>query len=410
MNITPDSKAYTILLAGIAALPPLCIDMNLPAIPSIESAFGVAPGRGALTFSLFLLGFSLSPIIGGPLADRYGRKPTLTVSLLAATLAAFACMLDGSFHFLLASRLVQGIAAGVCILIPLAIIRDTLSGAEARSRLSGIMLIVGVAPLLAPVIGGSVLAVSGWRAIYGIQGGLGAVLLFFVATGVSETLPQDRRRPFNMNQLVSGYKSILTDRNFLSLALPIAFGFGCMFSYIAGSPGFLVGKMHLSEQTYSIVFAGTSFGLMLGSMVSRIMSRWEIHPRPIISAGLALMIATAGTILLLIWKGEPSLLVLLPLLLLNMLCFGMMQPNAMSEAVNPWQKMAGTASGAVNSLQMLVGAGASALVTALAGIIDPGLTMGIAMFCSVVLAGVLYWGLRPGSRELRFEQNENSAS
>ncbi len=369
--------------------------MNLPAIPSIESAFHVASGQGALTFSLFLLGFSIAPIVGGPLSDRYGRRPTLMISLLAASLAAFACMLNASFHFLLFARLVQGTAAGVCILIPLAIIRDTLSGTAARRKLSGIMFVVGVAPLVAPIIGGGVLALFGWRAIYGIQGGLGVILLLCVIPGISETLSPELRLPFNPRQLASGYKALFTDRGFLSLSLPLAFGFGCMFSYIAGSPGLLVGEMKLSEQTYSVVFACTSFGLMLGSMVSGVLGRREVHSRPIIAVSLLVMSVSVCVIAGITWEGHTSLMMLLPLLLLVMLCFGMMQPNAMSEAVTPWERMAGTASGAVNALQMLVGAGASALVTGLAGVLDSGQTMSVAMGCSALLATALYWVLRP---------------
>jgi DHA1 family bicyclomycin/chloramphenicol resistance-like MFS transporter len=405
MSIKPESLMYTILLAGISALPPLSIDMNLPAIPTIESAFAVPSGQGALTFGLFLLGFSISPIIGGPLADRYGRKPTLLVSLFVMSLAAFGCMLDESFHFLLFSRLIQGISAGICILVPLAIIRDTLSGTAARRKLSGIMFIVGVAPLMAPVLGGWILALSGWRAIYGVQGGLGAILFVLVLFGVAETLPSDRIMPLNPRQLAASYKALLLDREFLSLTLPLAFGFGCVFSYIAGSPGFLVGEMHLSEQTYSFVFASTSFGLMLGSMISGILGRREVHARPIISGAFGIMTIAVCAVAALTYEGNPTLGVLLPLLLLVMLCFGLIQPNAMSEAVSPWEYMAGTASGAVNAVQMLVGAGASALVTALGRVLEPGLTMSAAMLCSVLLAGGFYWGLRP--RRAATHQTEN---
>lgn len=395
MSLRTDSFLFTLLIAGLSTLPPLCIDMNLPAIPALESAFQVAQGQGALTFSLFLLGFSIAPIMGGPLADRYGRRPTLLISLLFVSLAAFACMLKASFHFLLLARLIQGTAAGVCILIPLAVIRDTLSGSAARRKLSGIMLIGGLAPLLAPIIGSVVLTLLGWRAIYGMQGALGVVLLVAVFFGLPETLPAERRIPLNPRQLATGYKTIFTDRDFCGIAFPQAFGFGCLFSYIAGSPGFLVEELHLSEQMYSLVFAGTSAGLVVGSMISGFLGRREVHARPIIAADLAGMVLAVCCILFFTWGNGTSLPQLFPLLLAVMVCFGMMLPNTMSEAVSNWESMAGTASGAINSLQMFVGAGASALVSGLAGALPPGQTMSLSMACSIFLAAGIYWGLRP---------------
>lgn len=405
MSLKTDNFSFTLLIAGLSTLPPLCIDMNLPAIPALEAAFQVAQGQGALTFSLFLLGFSIAPVMGGPLADRYGRRPTLLASLLFVSLSAFACMLKASFHFLLFARLVQGIAAGVCILIPLAVVRDTLSGSAARRKLSAIMLIGGLAPLLAPILGGIILTLFGWRSIYGVQGGLGVVLLVAVLLELPETLPADRRLPLNVRRLGTGYKTIFTDKGFLGIALPQAFGFGCLFSYIAGSPGFLVEELHLSEQVYSLVFAGTSAGLVMGSMISGFLGRREVHARPIIAVSLAVMTLAVGSILLITWEGGTSLTLLLPLLLLVMICFGTMIPNTMSEAVSSWESMAGTASGAVNSIQMLVGAGASALVTVLGNVLEPGMTMSASMFCSVLLAGGFYWGLRP--RRAATHQPEN---
>ncbi|MFW5490527.1 MAG: multidrug effflux MFS transporter [Desulfovibrio sp.] len=396
MSLRTDSFLFTLLIAGLSTLPPLCIDMNLPAIPALESAFQVAQGQGALTFSLFLLGFSIAPIMGGPLADRYGRRPTLLISLLFVSLAAFACMLKASFHFLLLARLIQGTAAGVCILIPLAVIRDTLSGSAARRKLSGIMLIGGLAPLLAPIIGSVVLTLLGWRAIYGMQGALGVILLVAVFFGLPETLSVERRIPLNPRQLATGYKTIFTDRDFCGLAFPQAFGFGCLFSYIAGSPGFLVEELHLSEKMYSLVFAGTSAGLVVGSMISGFLGRREVHARPIIAADLVGMVLAVCCILFFTWgNGTTSLPQLFPLLLAVMVCFGMMLPNTMSEAVSNWESMAGTASGAINSLQMFVGAGASALVSGLAGVLPPGQTMSLSMACSIFLAAGIYWGLRP---------------
>ncbi|EGB14435.1 drug resistance transporter, Bcr/CflA subfamily [Pseudodesulfovibrio mercurii] len=382
--------AHLAILAGISTLPPLSIDMNLPAIPDIEATFGVARGQGSLTLSLFLLGFACAPLLGGPLSDRFGRKPVLMTALLLDTLAAFACTVHGSFHFLLLSRLIQGIASGVCILAPLAILRDTMTGPEARKQFSAIMFVGGVAPLAAPLLGGLILLYTGWSAIYAVQGLLGLSLFVLVALLVPESLPPDRRNTVGAAKLLGGYATIFRSPQFLGYALPQALGFGCLFSYIAGSPAFVLGEMHLSEQAYSLVFALTSFGVMVGAFLSGLVGRREIRVDRILAVSLGVMTLAAGSVFVLTWYHAPELPLLLPPLFLVMACFGVLQPNAMSEAVAPWGHMAGTASGAINSLQMLTGAGASALAPLLNTVWAPGKAMGLAMLCAALLASGLY--------------------
>ncbi|MGE4420734.1 MAG: multidrug effflux MFS transporter [Pseudodesulfovibrio sp.] len=382
--------AHLAILAGISTLPPLSIDMNLPAIPDIEAAFGVAQGQGSLTLSLFLLGFAVAPLLGGPLSDRFGRKPVLLAALMLNTLAALACTLHGSFHFLLFSRLVQGIASGVCILAPLAILRDTLTGAEARKQFSAIMFVGGVAPLVAPILGGLVLLYTGWAAIYGVQGGLGLALFILVLMRVPESLPPEKRNTTSAGKLFAGYAAIFRSPHFLGLALPQALAFACIFSYIAGSPGFMLGELGLSEQAYSLIFALTSFGVMVGAFASGLLGRREIRVGRILGFALTLMTLAAASVFLLTWSRAGGLAVLLPLLFLVMTCFGIIQPNAMSEAVAPWGHMAGTASGAVNSLQMLAGAGASALAPLLNTVWEPGKAMGLSILCAALLSAGIY--------------------
>lgn len=382
--------AHLAILAGISTLPPLSIDMNLPAIPDIEASFGVAQGQGSLTLSLFLLGFAVAPLLGGPLSDRFGRKPVLLVALMLNTLSALACTLHGSFHFLLLSRLVQGIASGVCILAPLAILRDTLTGAEARKQFSAIMFVGGVAPLVAPILGGLVLLYTGWAAIYGVQGGLGLALFILVLLRVPESLPPEKRNATSAGKLFGGYAAIFRSPHFLGLALPQALAFACIFSYIAGSPGFMLGELGLSEQAYSLIFALTSFGVMVGAFASGLLGRREVRVGRILGFALTLLTVAAASVFLLTWSRAGGLAVLLPLLFLVMTSFGIIQPNAMSEAVAPWGHMAGTASGAVNSLQMLAGAGASALAPLLNTLWTPGKAMGLSILCAALLSAGTY--------------------
>ncbi len=405
MTFKQNSMTYMVILAGISMLPPLCIDMNLPAIPDIESAFSIAQGQGSLTLSLFLLGFSVAPIIGGPLSDRFGRRPTVLTALMLNTIAAMCCTLEFSFNFLLFSRLVQGLASGVCVLAPLAILRDIYSGAGARTKLSIIMLVGGVAPLIAPIFGGGILIFAGWRSIYGLQGLLSLILFILIAIGVRETLPKDRRNSIHVGNIARGYRTLFSDPHFLGFALPQALGFGCIFSYIAGSPALMLGEMHLSEQSYSLIFAFTSFGIMVGSTTSGVLGRKEISVRRIISTSLSLMALSVMAIFVLTWTHNDSLLMLLPFLFLVMTCFGTAQPNAMSEAVAPWGHMAGAASGAMNSLQMFMGAIASAVAPILTQIWSPGEAMSLSMLCAALLALGTYFVMGQKSKKRAAQAN-----
>ncbi|SHL05789.1 MFS transporter, DHA1 family, bicyclomycin/chloramphenicol resistance protein [Desulfatibacillum alkenivorans DSM 16219] len=403
--IKPQSLLYTGMLAGLASLPPLSIDMNLPAIPAIEASLGVASGQGALTFSLFLLGFAIAPIVGGPVADRFGRRPTLLLSLLFTSIAAFSCMIAPSFRTLLIFRLIQGIASGICILLPLAIVRDTLSESEAPKLLSRIMLVVAVAPLIAPIIGAWVLSWSDWRTIHAVQGGLSTLLLLLTAMGFEETLEEDRRTPLSMRQIGSAYAEIATSKTFLGFSFLMAFTFGCMFSYISGSPGLLQVQLGLSENLYSLVFAFTSFGIMCGSYISYRLGKRDVPARSIINRGLACMVVAVAAALVLVLNGFVHLETMAPALFLIMMCAGTIQPNCMAEAVAPLPHIAGTASGALNSLQMFIGSAASACVTFLTGYFTPALAMMISMACSIALAFAVYHGLRTGRAPGKLEMN-----
>lgn len=395
MVFKQNSRLYTGILAGISALPPLCIDMNLPAIPDIERAFGAAQGQGSLTLSLFLLGFSVAPIIGGPLTDRFGRRSSLLAALLLLTLAALACVLAPSLHLLLAARLAQGVGCGVCVLVPLAILRDTQTGEAARRKLSVIMLVGGVAPLAAPILGGGILLFSGWRVIYAAQAVLGLALLCLVFLGVAETLAPANRSTINPRTIAANYRTIFGSRRFLAPALTQALCFGCMFSYISGSPSFMLGELGLSEQRYSLAFACTSVGVMAGAGLSGVLGHWEVPSRRIISLGLGGMCAVSLAVFALVWLGVTGCAVLIPALFFLMMSFGVIPPNSMNEAVAPFPRAAGAASGAINSLQMLVGALASALVPLLAKSLAPGQAMAASMLGAIALAACSWLSLRP---------------
>lgn len=283
MALRRDSFAFTAFLGALTALPPLSIDMGLPGLPAIEATFADAAGRGPLTLSLFLVGFAISPLICGPLADRFGRRAILLDGLLLFSLAAAACAFAPSFTVLLVCRMLQGLAAGACAILPFAIVRDVFEHAVARHQLSRIAAVLGIAPIIAPVLGGWVMTVSDWRMIYTVQAGTGLLLLVVAIATLEESQPVAMRRSLNPARLVESYRHVLTDRTFLGYALLYACAFAGMFSFISGAPSVLIGSLGLSTTTFALLFGLSSCGVLVGSLISGRLGQRHVASRKIIA-------------------------------------------------------------------------------------------------------------------------------
>jgi DHA1 family bicyclomycin/chloramphenicol resistance-like MFS transporter len=393
-----DHLAFTAFLGALTALPPLSIDMGLPGLPAIEATFADAAGRGPLTLSLFLAGFAISPLICGPLADRFGRRAILLDGLLLFSIAAGACALAPSFTVLLVCRMLQGLAAGACAILPFAIVRDLFEHATARHRLSQIAAVLGIAPMIAPVLGGWVLTVSGWRMIYAAQAATGVILLIVAIIGLTESQPVENRRSLNPAKLIESYRHVLTDRAFLGYALLYAFAFACMFGFISGAPSVLIGSLGLSTTAFSLLFGLTSCGVLIASLVSGKLSQRHVASRSIVVWGLALMIASAVAALALVPAGAVSPWTLMPLMALTLFGFGVIAPSTNHEALQNLPHVAGAASGMMRCLQMTMGAFASAMIAVFEPLGHPALVMTGLMAVMALAAGAIYlWLLPPGS-------------
>ncbi|SME88379.1 MFS transporter, DHA1 family, bicyclomycin/chloramphenicol resistance protein [Tistlia consotensis] len=390
MALKTSSVGYTAFLASLSALPPISIDMNLPAVPGIEASFGEPSGQGALTLSLFVAGFLISPLIGGPLADRFGRRPSLLGALSAFALASLVCAAAPSFLTLLLGRFLQGTAAGMGVVLPLAIVRDVFEGATARQRLSQVTAMIGVAPLIAPALGSLVLSVADWRAIYLAQGAWGAVMALVVGLLFAETLPRERRQPLHAARLVRNYATVLGTREFLGYALCFAFGFAALFAYVSGSPTLLLEDLGISKFWFSAIFALTSAGLIMGSLLSARLSRLEMPAGRLVAfclAGTGLCIGAAFAAALAGWVRVATII---PCVFGMIFAFGLSAPSMNHAAIHPLPHMAGAASGVIRSLQMLMGAAASALLTALIGPFSSAVAMTGTMALSILLAIAAY--------------------
>ncbi|MEH2067374.1 MAG: multidrug effflux MFS transporter [Nostoc sp.] len=362
MRIKPKSLGFTILLGALSALPPLSIDMGLPAFPTISRALLTSPGAVGLTLSLFMLGFAIAQLGFGPLSDCYGRKPVLLAGCGIFTLAGAICAAAPSITTLIAWRLVQGAGAGAGMVITLAIVRDLFDGPQARAQLSYVNLVMSVAPMIAPTIGGWVLAIASWRAIYGLLAVGGLLLLLAVGFGLSESLAQYDVNAIKPRRLINNYGKILSNPICFGYALVNAMNFGCMFAYVAGSPLVMLNVFGVSTTVYGWLFASTAFGIVVGSFLNGRWSMQGVPPSRLLSISLIVAVVSTVALVVISISSAAHVATLMPLLVLNTFCRGIISPNAIHGAIQPVPESAGVAAAVIGFLQMLGGSLASGLV------------------------------------------------
>ena len=248
--MAPPSRAVllVIMLGGLTAFGPLSIDMYLPALPSMARDFASPTSQVQLTLAACLAGLALGQLLAGPVSDTLGRRVTLLVGLAAYAVASLMCIFAPSMYALVVLRLVQGLAGAVGIVIARAIVRDLHSGVAAARLFSTLMIVSGLAPILAPLVGGQLLLVTSWRGVFFTLAIISLVLLFVVTLNLPETLPSHRRRDGGLRETFITFWQLATDRIFIGYALACGLGFGAMFAYISGSPFVLQNIYGISPQ------------------------------------------------------------------------------------------------------------------------------------------------------------------
>lgn len=258
-------------------LGPFSIDTMFPAYSQMEAQLGADSLAIQQTLSVYLISFALMSLLHGPLSDALGRKPILLGGLGVFGLASVACANASSIEWLLVFRALQGLSAGVGMIIGRAVIRDRYQDADAQKLLSMVTMVFAVAPALAPVTGGWILQWSNWRGIFYFLAILAAALLVMVVLGLKETHPKSARTPFNIPALTKSYSAILKDLPFLRLALVGSFNFSSIFIYIAAAPVVIRDFLGMGEQDFIWLFAPVILGMLLGSVIStRLAGRFDM--------------------------------------------------------------------------------------------------------------------------------------
>ncbi len=349
-----------LILGALSAFAPLSIDMYLPALPALGRGFGVSAAQVQLTLSACLLGLALGQLVAGPLSDALGRRRPLLVGVAAYTVASLLCVLAPSVGALVAVRFVQGLAGAAGIVIARAVVRDRYAGVAAARYFSLLMLVNGLAPILAPIIGGQLLRVTSWRGVFVVLAAIGALLLLATASGLDETLAPADRHTGGLPATLSTFRRLLADRFFVGYALSSGLSFAAMFAYIAGSPFVLQDIYGLSPQLFSLVFGVNALGIMAASQINgQLVGRVPL-PR-LLAMGLT-GTALGGIAVLAAVLGHVGLIGVTPALFVVVSSQGIVLPNATSLALSGHPSTAGSASALLGVLQYVIGAAAAPLV------------------------------------------------
>ncbi|AKU20587.1 multidrug effflux MFS transporter [Massilia sp. MB5] len=255
----------TLLLAGLTMVGPLAIDTYLPSFPAIAQTFDASPIAIQQTLSLFLFTFAFMMLFYGTLSDSFGRRPVILVSLVLYIVASVGGAIAGSLGFLLACRVLQGLASGAGSVIGRAIVQDRFTGAEAQKMLSNIMMFFGLAPAIAPILGGWLQVSFGWRSIFWFLAAFGVVMFIAVYRWLPESLAVKDRHPLHLGTIAGNYWKVLRNRKFLMLAVALGLAFGGFALYIGSAAYFIMTILHLPETAFAWLFIPLISGMVIGS-------------------------------------------------------------------------------------------------------------------------------------------------
>ncbi|GIL40051.1 Bcr/CflA family multidrug efflux MFS transporter [Roseiterribacter gracilis] len=391
----PVSRLSLLLTLGaLTAAAPLSVDMYLPSLPTLTQVFGVDAARAQLTLASFFIGFAGGQSIYGPLADRFGRKRPLMAGLLLFALASVGCALAPTIGVLIALRLVQAIGACAGGVISRAMVRDLFPPAEAANLFSSLMLVMGVAPLLAPLLGGWLLDLFGWASIFWLLAILGGAACIATFALLPETHQPDPSRPFALGSALRVYARLLSDRYFLAYALAGGLSMAGMFAYIAGVPFVLIDIYHVPPQQFGLFFAVNVIALIGAAQFNRLALK-RLSQQQVIRRALFVQLLAGLTLFALGSTGTFGLYGIVVPLFVFAGSIGFVTPNSTTMAMAPYGRDAGSASALLGTIQFTLAAIMASTVGALEDHTARPMTIVIAS-CSI--AGVICFAvLRPRS-------------
>ncbi|GHO70045.1 Bcr/CflA family drug resistance efflux transporter [Ktedonobacter sp. SOSP1-52] len=350
---------HVLILGGLGALGPLANDMYVPSLPTLSHDLAATTSQAQLTLSAFILGLALGQIVAGPISDARGRRWPLLIGVAVYVLTSLLCAIAPSMAILIPLRFIQGVAGAAGVALALAMVSDLYSGITQARFFSLLMQINGLAPMLAPLLGGQLLRVTSWHGIF-VTLALAAVLLLAVsALGLGETLPVSQRQRGGITTTLSAFRELLMDRRFVGYALSCGFAFTACIIYISVSPFVLQNIYGISPQLLGIIFGINALGIVIMAQVNaRLVGR--VPSQHLLSYGYA-MIALGGMALLVVVLSGIGLIGILPAFFILTSSLGLIMPNATTLAMAN-TRAAGSAAALLGVLQLAIGAVVAPLV------------------------------------------------
>lgn len=357
--VTPGWRVLAILsmLMGFASI---STDLYLPAMPLMGHDLGADAGMVEWTISGYLVGFSLGQLLWGPISDRYGRRSSVAIGLVLFVIGSVGCALSGSAVAMIGWRVVQALGACASVALSRAMVRDLYEGNRAAQMLSTLITVMAIAPLIGPLVGGQIVVLAGWRAIFWALVGIG-IATFAALFTIPETLSAERRNQEPLGRAIARYAELLRDRRILGYAGTGGFFYAGMFAYVAGTPFAYITYYHVPEQLYGLLFGLSILGIMAANILnSFLVSRFNYDRMllvgTIIAAFSAVLVALSARTG---WGGLWGLVV--PLFLYAS-ATGFIVANSITGAMDKFPERAGAVSALVGAIQYGSGIVGSGLV------------------------------------------------
>lgn len=378
------------VLGVLSAIGPLATDLYLPALPQIATDLGTSEASVKLTLTSVMAGLALGQLVIGPLSDRWGRRPPLLVGIGVFTVSTLAIAAVTSVEMFSLLRFVQGLSAAAGLVVSRAIVRDVFDGDAAATFFSRLVLLAGLAPMLGPILGGQLLFLGPWQLLFAVLGAMGLATFALVLFGLPESLPTEQRGRTGLGAQMRVFGGLLRDLRFLGPTLTLALSFGMSFTYISTFSFVAQSRFDSSAQEFSLVFAVTTLGMILGNQVNAfLIGRVEIHRR--LFLGLIGSIVSVASLTALGALGGASLVTVTIALFVMMVFTGLVSPNATALALDGQSpKVAGSGSALLGTMQFGIGS-ALASTAGLAGPVTLS-SMTTVMLATAVGAAVVFTG------------------
>lgn len=397
----PNAK-YVLLLGLMCALPAVTSDIYLPSLPDVARDLHTTTTAVQLTMTGVLVGGALGQLVVGPLSDRFGRRRPVLIGIALHIVISLLCALAPGIGALIALRAVQGFFNAAATVVAIAVIRDRFIGSDASRLLSRLMLVIGVAPLFAPTIGGLIAVQWGWRAVFVGLAVFGAALWLAVWRRLPETLPPQRRRAAGLRPALRGYRILLGDQHFVAIAVLPGLGMAVLISYVIGSPFVLREGYGLSANQFALLFAMNGVALVGGAQINASLVR-RVAPIRILRCALPLLFAAAVVLLIVALTQAGGLFGLLAALWVTLGLLQFIPPNASAIALSRHGAIAGTAAAFIGAMQ----AGVAGVVSPLVGVLGgDARAMCLVMIASATAALLILATATPAYRRGGWRQLE----